>query len=197
MRVEFISEVNDPKIDPNLQKNVFFVFPSVNMAARRKRDDIGLATCKRLILQGSSKADRITEDAVIESRKAVKSFLKEVGRSSSRILRMKGSKTVSQDVLEAVFLDSMRCYGVKSSDLSSAPRSGQGQRGLPLEGVVRVVKKSLEAGDRISDEAKKALVGAAEAYLKALGANSNLMVQAGRRQTIQAADILAARQTFH
>jgi len=157
------------------------------------RDDIGLATCKRLLATGSNISDvRTSAIAATEAQKAVTSMLQLYGSKAAAVLKQKKTKTVTLSTLEYLF--SGNCLGISRVDLSSAPRKGKGQRGVPLAGVERIFREMLESDGRITEDAKKALVGAAEAYLHTLGKNAGLMAQAGRRKTIQGSDVLAARK---
>lgn len=157
------------------------------------RDDIGLATCKRLLTVGSEiQGARTAEQAAKEAQKAVMSVLEKGGAEAAELLKLTKTKTVTLDIVRACFVG--KCLGVRDADLSSAPRKGKGQRGLPLAGVERIFRMKLADSSRITDDAKKALVGVAEAYLRSLGHNAGLMAKAGKRNTIQAADILAARK---
>lgn len=158
------------------------------------RDDIGLATCKRLLSAGSEISDvRTSAAAAEEAQKAVKHILYEAATEAAKLIKIKGTKTVTLEIITACFSKGA-CIGVHERNLSSAPRKGKGQRGVSLAGVDRVFREKLANDSRITEDAKKALVGAAEAYLHALGRNSGLMVKAAKRKTIHAADILAARQ---
>lgn len=166
------------------------LLPTVKMPAK---DDIGLATCKRLLSNGAIMKDvRTAASAAEEAQKALTSFLHTYGAKASAFLKEKKTKTVTLGTLEYLFAGN--CYGVSTADLSSAPRKGKGQRGIPLARVERIFREKLAGDSRITEDAKKALVGASEAYLKNLGKTSSLMAQAAKRRTIQAADVLAARQ---
>jgi histone H3/H4 len=157
------------------------------------RDDIGLATCKRLLAAGSGIADvRTAKEAAEQAQDAVKQMIHDAGTKAASLLRLKKTKTVDKDMIIACFEGT--CTGISVSNLVSAPRKGKGQRGVPLAGVDRIFREKLSGDSRVTGEAAKALVGAAEAYLRSLGRNAGLMAKAARRNTIQGADIVSARQ---
>jgi len=158
------------------------------------RDDIGLATCKRLLgVESGIPGVRVSAPATVQAQAAVMQLLVDAGIEAAKLLKLKKAKTVKFDVIAAIFADN-KCLGIRGSDLASAPRKGKGQRGLPLRAVERVFREQLPQGSRLSEEAGKALVGAAEAYLHNLGKNAGLMALAAKRNTLQGADVLAARK---
>jgi histone H3/H4 len=157
---------------------------------------IGVATCHRLLSAGSGiNGVRVSKEAAEEAQKAVRLMLERAGREASGLLRLKKTKTVNMEVLSLCFRNN-QCLGVGEKDLTSAPRKGKGQRGVPVAGAATIFRSKLSQGDRLGDDGDvgKALVGAAEAYLKALGKNAGLMASAGRRTTIKGADLVAATQ---
>jgi histone H3/H4 len=138
--------------------------------------------------QGAFKGARVSEDAAKVARKHVKSLLKDVAERCQAELVVSGKKTVSLGCVERSMLG--HCNGITKGSLIKGHK--EAHRGLPEAGVVRVVHKSLPKGVRISDDAKKALVGGAEAYLKELGHRSGDMAAAGKRKTLMEGDVNSA-----
>ena len=132
------------------------------------------------------------EDATKEARNQLELLVKQLGKDCGEMLRLTKRQTVNMDILQSVVGKLHSCKGIKTADLSHQTRTGKGQRGLPEASVKRLFKKALGAHGRVSEETSQALVGAAEAYLKHLGHVSAAMARAGKRQTIQAADVSSA-----
>lgn len=156
-----------------------------------QRAPIGLATCKRLLsVSAGIDGVRTSAKAAEESQKAVNLMLRKAGVEAAKLLKLKKTKTVTLEILAMCFADG-KCLGVHETDLTSAPRKGKGERNVPRAGAEKIFRGALGEA-HINAQAKDALVGAAEAYLRTLGKNAGLMAAAAKRQTIQGADILAA-----
>ncbi len=158
-----------------------------------RRSDIPLASCKRIVQSGATgDAKRLGEDATDAAHRQLDLLVSGLAKACGSLLVLMKRKTVSLDILKAAVDKHAACKGVTDADYSQANRKGKGQRGLPLAGVLRHFKKSLGGDLRVSEEAAEALVGVSEAYLRHLGRNGSLLAKAGKRITIQAADIKAA-----
>jgi histone H3/H4 len=133
---------------------------------------------------------RVGQQAAIKALEAVEDLLYRAGVDAAKDLRLMKKKTVTVEVLADVLVKA--CTGIKRSDLDHEPRGAE-VRGLPKIAVVDCFSKGL--GDfNIADKAKSALVGAATAYLRALSERAGLFATAGKRQTINAGDVSAARK---
>lgn len=158
-----------------------------------RRSDIPRASCKRIVQSGAAKdASRMGEDATEAAHQQLDLLVSSLARHCGKQLVLMKRKTVSLDILRSVVEAHASCRGITDADYLQANRKGKGQRGLPLAGVERHFKAGLSGDVRVSEEAKEALVGISEAVLRTLGARASLMAKAGKRQTIQAADIKAA-----
>ena len=158
-----------------------------------RRSDIPLASCKRIVMSGATgKVDRMGADATEAAHQQLDLLVSSLARHCGKQLVLMKRQTVSLDILRSVVEAHAACRGVSDSDYLQANRKGKGQRGLPLAGVERHFKAGLPGKARVSEQAKEALVGISEAILRTLGARASLMAEAGKRQTIQAADIKAA-----
>lgn len=153
-----------------------------------KRQAIGLATCHR-ILGENSKADRVSEAAAEEARKRVKELLVESGKKCAQELELTKKKTVTEECVHRAMIG--KCNGLSAKSLAAHGHK-ESHRGLAEAGVVRLVQKGLRKGDRVSDDAKKALVRGGEAYLAVLAQRAGEMALHAKRKTILASDVQAA-----
>lgn len=157
----------------------------------KRRDAIGKASCHRLLSEGSQGGvDRVSADAAKEARAALKSLLKQVSADCAQYCVDSKRQTINLAAVERAVVG--KCYGIKKADLLSHGHKAD-HRGLAEAGVVRVVKKAAGGKLRVSDEAKKALVGAGEAYLRALGQRGSMLARAGGRKTLLENDVKSAR----
>jgi histone H3/H4 len=161
---------------------------SSNMAEAKKgsrRDAIGVATCHRLLGEGAQGA-RVSDEAARAARKHVKALLRDAAEACQKELDVTRKQTVSAGCVERAMLG--HCNGVNKASLMPKGHK-EDHRGLPQAGVERVVRKSLASKSRISEDAKKAYLGGAEAYLRELGKRSRDMALAGKRKTLLVGDV--------
>lgn len=161
------------------------------MAERKvgRRDAIALAPCHRLVKEGAGKL-RVAEDSGKAAKKAVKSYLKHVAEDCLKHAQSHAKKTINLDMV--VHAATKQCSGVSES----AVRAGHvGERGLSKAGVVRQFQKACKL--RVTDEAKKGLLAAAEAYVKALGMRAAMIVSAANRKTVLDRDLEKAERLSH
>lgn len=182
----FFHEKRHAKNSKILKKNLFLTSNMAEAKKSSRRDDIGKATCHRLLAQGAFKDARVSDEAAKAARKHLKALLREVAVSCQKELDISKKKTVSLECVERAMLG--HCVGIKREHLMPKGHK-EGHRGLPQAGVERQVHKALSKGVRISDDAKKALVGGAEGYLKELGHRAGDMASAGKRKTLMVGDI--------
>jgi histone H3/H4 len=153
-----------------------------------KRDSIGLAPCHRELAAGAFEDARVSKLAAKAAKKAVKELLARAARDLAERASLMKRKTVSAEMVEAVLVG--KCEGITRSDLIKGHKDKK--RGLSQAGVVRTVKKHTDLN--ISEDAKKALVGAAEAYLRSLGQRAGMLARAGKRSTLLENDVKSAKQ---
>jgi histone H3/H4 len=163
------------------------------MADRKvRRDDIGKATCHRLLREGAFSKARVEDDAAMAARKALKNLLKQIANNAAKDLALTKRKTVTDEIVKRAV--ECHCFGISEGDLI---RGHVGtQRGLPEAGVVRVVKKALPSKTNISEDGKEALVAAGEAYLRSLGQRAGMMTLAAKRKTLSENDVKSAAKTL-
>lgn len=155
--------------------------------------ELPLASCKRIVLSGSSKdVARMGDKAATEARKQLELVIKKLAADCGEQLRLQKRSTVNMNILLHCVHHTLACRGIQDADLTSTNRKGKGQRGVPQAAVVRLFKKAAGKDVRVDEDAKAALVGLSEAFLRTLGHRGSLMAMAGKRQTIQAADVSAA-----
>lgn len=156
------------------------------MAERKvRRDAIGLAPCHRLVKAGAGKL-RVAEDSAKSAKKAVKGFLKRVADDAVKHAHQAGKKTINLDMV--IHAATKQCSGVTEASI----RSGHvGERGLSQAGVVRQFQKTANKM-RMTDEAKKGLLAAAEAYCMSLGKRAAMIVDAAGRKTVLDRDLKKA-----
>lgn len=154
-----------------------------------RRDAIGLAPCHRLVKEGAGKL-RVAEDSSKAAKKAVKAYLKHVAEDCLKHAQQLGKKTVTIDMV--VHAATKQCSGVSDG----AVRMGHvGERGLSKAGVVRQFQKHCKL--RVTDDAKKGLLAAAEAYTKSLGVRGAMLVSSAGRKTVLARDLEHAERLSH
>ncbi len=170
------------------------------------RDDIPIATCKRLLKlnSDSNTTDRTSIKAAKEVQKALVSLLHKAAKEASDQLRVatgdrkKGPMTVTEGHIELIFLNS--CKGITELSLRQRPQPGE-IRGLPKTAIVRVFKEQLGgaksgkgkvAAYRVGTKAAATLVAACEAYIAAIAKTASVLAKSGKRKTIQDKDVLSA-----
>lgn len=159
---------------------------------KTRRDDIGKATCHRLLQEGAFAGAHVAEDAAVAARKALKNLLRHLAADAANELKISKHKTVTDEtVIRAV---KCHCHGITEKQLIQGHRGSK--RGLPEAGVVRIVKDALPKGSRISEDGKTALVAAGESYLRTLGDRAGMMARAGKRKTLMENDVKSAAATL-
>jgi histone H3/H4 len=164
-----------------------------------KHDIIPEPACVRVLKHGSQMGDsvRVGAGAAAEAQQSVIRLLKEVAAHVTKDLTRTKKKTLNFELLKIVFLENLRCHGIRENDLIiTAPVQGVGRRGLPKAGCEKQLRKNLPKDTQITEEAKLGLLGACEAYLRELGKRGGLYAKAGKRITIQKDDVVSARKTL-
>lgn len=170
------------------KKKFFFIFSM-------SRPNIGLSTVHRLLdnSTGSHKVSKAAAELVVES---VTSYLEKAGEAAAEHLKIAKRKTVTADVAKKVLAN--KCLGISDRDLMYIKGT---TRGLPVAGTLRVFsqegksgkKKSSGLGFNTSEDAKKVIAAAAEAYIKYVGVQALRLaeIQDVNRKTIKERDIRA------
>lgn len=148
-----------------------------------RREAIGLAPCHRLVKSGAAGL-RVSDKAAGLAKKAVKAYLKSVAEKMLARAQDQKKKTVNLDM---VVRAAVGCNGVTENAVRSGHQGAD--KGLSLAGVVRHVKKHCDL--HISSDAKVALLAAAEAYLRALGQRSAMLVDSsGKKESSKRGTVL-------
>jgi histone H3/H4 len=166
------------------------------MSSKKKaRTELPYPAIKRCLQEGSgkigTKETRVSELANKSALEGVKAFLCGAAKEATGILKLQKKVTVTKDVLASVLLK--ECGVIMLVDLSSEKRAGE-KRGLPSVGVSRIFSACLHKDNRMSEESRAVLVNAAEAFLRGVGERAGMLARAGGRNTIKAADVVAARK---
>ena len=159
------------------------------------RPNIGKSTVHRL-LQIASGGSPVAAKAAEEAQAAVERYLEKAGQAAKDRLDIARRKTVTREIAEAVLTNS--CAGIMANSF----RYVKGNvRGLPVAGVLRVFshegksgRKALGLGFNISEDAKKMIAGAAEAFIEQLGKRARQVSQEfdKNRLTIKDRDVRVA-----
>lgn len=160
-------------------------------AERRKvhRKDLPSASLKRLLKDGASaqiKDARVSAKAVVEARRALRKKLDALRKAAEKRLEIAGKKTLNLGAL----------VDLLGEQLGVSAEIAQGRRGrstLSSAGVRRVFAGKKKGGIRLTKEAAKGLVGAAEAMVLKMGASASLMASSGKRKTLSSNDIIVGQ----
>lgn len=168
------------------------------------RSNIGLATVHRLLTNASG-GHKVSKAAASAAVEAVTAYLERAGEAAADHLKIANRKTVTADVAKKVLAN--KCVGISDRQMMYVKGN---TRGFPVAGTLRVFshevdknvkkadgkvvkKKTSSLGFNTSEDAKKVIAAAAEAYVAYIGAQAltiaNLMDI--NRKTIKERDIRA------
>lgn len=150
-------------------------------ASERARDPISTEPIKRLIAEATGL--RVSEDAGKTGRVFVYEVLRDIAEYVAPILRFKKAKTVDVAMLESYVSDrGHQKYNVLVSKKKVQNSEGF-SRDLPQATIARVFKQ-ISGVERLSEQAKEALVTICEERIKQLATKANDFAHACQARTI-------------
>lgn len=141
----------------------------------------------RDIRVSSSKKD----NAVGNTRKIIHNLLSDLADNLVSALKQAKRKTVSADDVDMV-LKNMGRRGLAQKARNPTILEKGKRSDIPLESLVKVLKKKMGSDYRVSNDARTVLRAAAEAAVIELGTHAGRVAVASKRKTVKARDVAVA-----
>ena len=167
-------------------------------SARRKggkRADISAAGSYRLFKAGAVMATgdaktRVSKDAAEAAADRLEDFLGDLAKRIQEILDVSKRKTIDKKIVRLACQQLGEPRAVCGADSKKSTRAHRSA--FSHAGILRRMKASgLSKGARTTPEAKRKLVGVAEAYMKHLGHSAGCVTTATTRSTVKGRDVAA------